>query len=74
MAGPIGQKQQQQEFALVSVSELSSSSSASPSEPAVARFCSDSGVAELRIHKEPKSTATKNVNLKISQVSFCFLK
>ncbi|KAG2721470.1 hypothetical protein I3760_02G083500 [Carya illinoinensis] len=68
MAGPIGQKQQQQEFALVSVSELSSSSSASPSEPAVARFCSDSGVAELRIHKEPKSTATKNVNLKISQL------
>ncbi|KAG6617953.1 hypothetical protein I3842_Q139900 [Carya illinoinensis] len=68
MAGPIGQKQQQQEFALVSVSELSSSSLASPSEPAVARFCSDSGVAELRIHKEPKSTATKNVNLKISQL------
>ncbi|KAF5452343.1 hypothetical protein F2P56_027350 [Juglans regia] len=68
MEGPIGQKQQQQEFALVSVSELSSSSSASSSEPAVARFCSDSGVAELRFHKEPESIAAKNVNLRISQL------
>lgn len=70
MEGPMGQKLKQQEFALVSVSELSPSSSTSPSKPVVARFCADSGISKLRFHKEPESIATTNVDLRTARVSF----
>ncbi|KAJ4834064.1 putative histone-arginine methyltransferase 1.3 [Turnera subulata] len=55
---PLVQQQQQQEFALVSVTELASSSSppSSPSSPVTARFGADNGVAELRFHRDSKST------------------
>ncbi|KAG6670589.1 hypothetical protein I3843_Q053300 [Carya illinoinensis] len=68
MEGPMGQKLKQQEFALVSVSELSPSSSTSPSKPVVARFCADSGISELRFHKEPESIATTNVDLRTARL------
>ncbi|XP_040988932.1 probable histone-arginine methyltransferase 1.3 [Juglans microcarpa x Juglans regia] len=68
MEGPMGQKLKQQEFALVSVSELSPSSSTSPSKPVVARFCADSGISELRFHKEPESIATRNVDLRTARL------
>ncbi|KAG2727115.1 hypothetical protein I3843_01G139800 [Carya illinoinensis] len=68
MEGPMGQKLKQQEFALVSVSELSPSSSTSPSKPVVARFCADSGISKLRFHKEPESIATTNVDLRTARL------
>ncbi|XP_018826128.1 probable histone-arginine methyltransferase 1.3 [Juglans regia] len=68
MEGPTGQKLKQQEFALVSVSELSPSSSTSPSKLVVARFCADSGISELRFHKEPESIATRNVDLRTARL------
>jgi histone-arginine methyltransferase CARM1 len=73
MDGPIGQKHKQLEFALASVSELSSSSSAAQSKPVVARFSADSGVAELRFQQESESIAAINVDLQTAKVSFSFL-
>ncbi|XP_062175350.1 probable histone-arginine methyltransferase 1.3 isoform X2 [Alnus glutinosa] len=63
MEGPIGQKEKQLEFALASVSELSSASSAAQSKPLVARFSADFGVAELRFQQESESIAAINVDL-----------
>lgn len=68
MEGPKEEKQKQEEFALVSVSELASSSSESSSKPVVARFCADSGLAEFRFHKETESIAAINVDLRTSQI------
>lgn len=70
MEGPIGQEHKQHEFALLSVSELSLSCSESPSKPVIARFSVDSGVAELRLHKESESIAAWNVDLQAARVSF----
>jgi histone-arginine methyltransferase CARM1 len=72
MEGLIGQKHKQLEFALASVSELSSSSSAAQSKPVVARFSADSGVPELRFQQEPESIAAINVDLLTAKVSFNF--
>jgi histone-arginine methyltransferase CARM1 len=72
MEGPIGQKQKQLEFALASVSELSSASSAAQSKPLVARFSADFGVAELRFQQESESIAAINVDLPTAKVSFSF--
>lgn len=63
MEGLIGQKHKQLEFALASVSELSSSSSAAQSKPVVARFSADSGVPELRFQQESESIVAINVDL-----------
>ncbi|KAE8076758.1 hypothetical protein FH972_015385 [Carpinus fangiana] len=68
MEGPIGQKHKQLEFALASVSELSSSSSAAKSKPVVARFSADSGVAELRFLQESESIAAINVDLQTAKL------
>lgn len=68
MEGPIGQKHKQLEFALASVSELSSSSSAAQSKPVVARFSADSGVAELRFQQESESIAAINVDLQTAKL------
>lgn len=67
----------EQEFALASISELSSSSSSSSSaaassSPAVARFYADSAVAELRFRQPPESIASVNVDLQNAQVRFAF--
>ena len=65
----------EQEFVLASISELSSSSSSSAvasSSPAVTRFYSDSGVAELRFHQQPESIAVVNVDLQTAKVRFAF--
>ncbi|KAB1213993.1 putative histone-arginine methyltransferase 1.3 [Morella rubra] len=68
MEGPIGQEHKQHEFALLSVSELSLSCSESPSKPVIARFSVDSGVAELRLHKESESIAAWNVDLQAARL------
>ncbi|XP_059456019.1 probable histone-arginine methyltransferase 1.4 isoform X1 [Corylus avellana] len=68
MEGPIGQKHKQLEFALASVSDLSSSSSAAQSKPVVARFSADSGVAELRFQQESESIAAINVDLQTAKL------
>ena len=78
MEGTVGQKEKQHEFTLVSVSDLASSSSESQSKPVVARFSDDSGLAELRFHKESESSAAINVDLRTAQVwlyslRFCYL-
>lgn len=73
MESPIGQKHKQLEFALASVSELSSCSSVAQSKPVVARFSADSGVAELRFQQESESIAAINVDLQTAKVSFSFL-
>lgn len=61
-----------QEFALVSISELGSSSS--PSSPAVARFSAgENGAAELRFLPESESAAAPvNVDLRAAKVCFSF--
>lgn len=68
MEGPVGQKEKQQEFTLVSVSDLASCSSESQSKPVVARFSDDSGLAELRFHKDSESAAAINVDLRTAQI------
>lgn len=71
MEDSLGQKHKPQEFTLVSISELasSSSSSSSSSSPVVARFCSDSGAAELRLRQETDSDDLA-FDLRTSQVLF----
>lgn len=61
-------KKQQQEFSLVSVTELATPSS--PSSPVTARFSADSGVAELRFHRDLKSpcSAAIVVDVKTAQL------
>lgn len=61
-----------QEFALVSISELGSSSSSS-SSPAVALFSAENGVAELRFQPESESAAPVNVDLQTAKVCFSYL-
>ncbi|XP_022138590.1 probable histone-arginine methyltransferase 1.3 isoform X2 [Momordica charantia] len=66
MEDSLGQKpNQQEEFTLVSISELASSSSSSA--PVVARFGGDSGAAELRFRREPDSDDF-TVDLRTSQI------
>lgn len=76
MEGSVGQTVPlEQEFILASISELPSSSSSSAvasSSHAVARFYTDSGVAELRFHQQPESIAVVNVDLQTAQVRFAF--
>lgn len=60
-----------QEFALVSVSELGSSSSSS--SPAVALFSAENGVPELRFQPESDSAAPVNVDLQAAKVCFSYL-
>ncbi|KAA8548942.1 hypothetical protein F0562_000626 [Nyssa sinensis] len=64
----LGQKHKQAEFPLVSVSELSSSSSAPSSSPVVARFSINSGVPELRFHQETESNDAFNVDLRTAKL------
>ena len=78
MEGPVGQKEKKQEFTLVAVSDLASSSSESQSKPVLARFSDDSGLAELGFYKESESAAAINVDLRTAQVwlyslRFCYL-
>ena len=59
-----------QEFALLSISELGSSSSTSAA--AVARFSAgENGAAELRFQPESESAAPVNVDLQAAKVCFC---
>lgn len=62
-----------QEFALVSISELGSSSSSASSSPAVALFSAENGVAELRFQPESESAAPLNVDLQTAKVCFSYL-
>ncbi|XP_050372264.1 probable histone-arginine methyltransferase 1.4 isoform X1 [Argentina anserina] len=58
-----------QEFALVSISELGSSSSSSPSSPAVAMFSAgENGAVELRFQPESESAAAVNVDLQAAKL------
>lgn len=71
MESSLGQKHKPQEFTLVSISELASSSSPSSSAPVLARFAGDSGAAELRFRQEPDSDDFA-FDLRTSQVLFYF--
>ena len=64
--------QKQQEFALASIAELASPSPSPPSSspPVIARFGADSGVPELRIHRESEPVASVSVDLREAQVRF----
>jgi histone-arginine methyltransferase CARM1 len=70
-------KQQQQEFALASITELASSSSTSSScsdsqsVPVIARFSADNGVAGLRFNRDSESTDSISVDVRTAQVSQC---
>ncbi|CAK9138997.1 unnamed protein product [Ilex paraguariensis] len=68
MEVPVGQKSKQQEFTLVSVSELSTSFSTDMSSPVVARFCFDSGFAELRLGQESGPNDDSNFDLRTAQL------
>lgn len=69
-----GLKHKQLEFTLAAVSQLSSSSlsssSSSSSSPSsvIARFSADSGVAELRFHRDSEFIDGFNVDIGTSQV------
>lgn len=65
-------KERQEEFSLVSVSELSASASASPSSPVIARFTVASGVPELRFLHAFESTDGINLDLETAQVSISY--
>eukprot|EP00258_Populus_trichocarpa_P017342 XP_006378073.1 probable histone-arginine methyltransferase 1.4 [Populus trichocarpa] len=67
-------KQQQQEFALASITELASSSSTSSScsdsqsVPVIARFSADNGVAGLRFNRDSESTDSISVDVRTAQL------
>ncbi|KAL5537419.1 hypothetical protein UlMin_044663 [Ulmus minor] len=73
MEGSAGEKaHKESEFALASISELSSSSSSADgvvsSSPAVARFGDNCGVPELRFHQESESLAVIDFDLRTAQL------
>ncbi|KAK9288899.1 hypothetical protein L1049_017368 [Liquidambar formosana] len=68
MEGLLGQKQKLQEFALSSILQLSPASSTSSSSSVVARFSADSGVAELRFHRDSESSDVITVDLQTAQL------
>ncbi|KAG6758850.1 hypothetical protein POTOM_035312 [Populus tomentosa] len=67
-------KQQQQEFALASITELASSSSTSSScsdsqsVPVIARFSAENGVAGLRFNRNSESTDSISVDVRTAQL------
>ena len=70
-------QQQQEEFALASVTELASSSTSSSrsdskSAPVIARFSAGNGVAVLRFNRDSESTDSISVDVKTARVSQCF--
>ena len=73
MEGSLGQNHEHQEFTLVSISKLpsstSTSSSSTSSTPVVARFGGESGAAELRFRQEADSDDLA-FDLRTSQVLF----
>lgn len=70
MEDSVAQKRNQREFALASLSDLSSSSSSSPS-PGIARFTCDGSTAELQIQHESHQISL-TVDLRDAQVHFSF--
>uniref|UniRef100_A0A6N2MVY5 type I protein arginine methyltransferase n=1 Tax=Salix viminalis TaxID=40686 RepID=A0A6N2MVY5_SALVM len=67
-------QQQQEEFALASVTELASSSTSlsrsdSHSAPVIARFSAGNGVAVLRFNRDSESTDSISVDVKTAQLS-----
>ena len=78
MEASSGQRQGQLEFALASVSELSSSTCASASSApsswpsVVARFSADSGVPELRLYRSNGAAGVISVDLATAQVAVSF--
>ncbi|KAL6971281.1 putative histone-arginine methyltransferase 1.3, variant 2 [Sarracenia purpurea var. burkii] len=63
----VGKEIRQQEFAIASVSDVSSTSTASPS-PVSARFSFDSGVAELGFYKDSETNEDVHVDLRTAEL------
>ncbi|KAL7210468.1 hypothetical protein ACSBR1_031926 [Camellia fascicularis] len=64
----VEQNHKQQEFAIASVSQLSSSFSTASSSPVTARFSFDSGVAELRFYRDSEAKEPVHIDLRTAQI------